>query len=443
MNKFLLSTRKKLSPTQIILLSFTMLIIIGSFLLLLPISNKNGPDSLINTVFVVTSALCVTGLTPIIIHEQYTLFGQSVLLTLIEIGGIGFMSIPILFYYIRKKKINFSTRLLLRESMNLELKSSEVFLALNIIKISFIIQIIGAIALSFTFIPKYGLSKGIWFSIFHAVSSFCNAGFDLFGNSLVDFKNIPEVLLIISALIISGGLGFVVWMDILQKRRKRMTLHSKISLVTTILLLVIGTFYFFFDHSNEGSFFNKFSQSLFLATTPRTAGFYSINYQKMTYTGLMVTMILMFIGGTPGSTAGGLKTTTIAILFVKIKSLLKNRTHAEIFGRTINDLYILKAFTIFFLAILLTISSILLLSITEAYSDISLLGLSFEVISALGTVGLTVGVTDKLSIIGKMIIILLMFIGRIGIMTFVLSVMKKENKNEIRIKYPEENVMLG
>ncbi|MFR4176698.1 MAG: TrkH family potassium uptake protein [Lactococcus raffinolactis] len=441
MNNYM-RTLRKLSASQIIVLSFMVVVLLGFIMLSLPISNRNHDISLIDTLFVTVSALCVTGLSPNLINEQYSIWGQAVILLLIEVGGLGIMSISIIFYYIGRRKIDFKKRIILKESLNLEVNSGEVTLTFKIIKMSILIQSLGMIALSFFFVPKFGFLKGIWFSIFHAISAFCNAGFDLFGNSLVDFKDTPGVLFIISLLIIFGGLGFVILIELFHNNKQRLSLHSKIALITTSLLLIIGFLYFLFDKSVTGSVVDKLSQSLFLASTPRTAGFYSIDYSYMNDTGIIITMLFMFIGGTSGSTAGGVKTTTIAVLFLKIKSLLKRKSKTEVFERTISDDYILKAFIIFLLTICAIIGSLILLSITESNQGVSILELMFEIVSAIGTVGLTLGITEKLSIIGKIIIIILMIVGRIGIFTFVLSTIRK-NRDNSYIKYPNEIVMLG
>ncbi|WP_281246555.1 potassium transporter TrkG, partial [Enterococcus hermanniensis] len=271
--------RKKISTARTITMIFTCIIVIGTVLLKLPLSSKYGQNiSWIDSFFIATSATCVTGLSPLAIHNQFNAFGQIVILFLIEIGGIGFMSIPVLFFSIRRKRINFSTRILLRDSMNLETKSGEFKLALSILKISFLIQFIGATILSSQFIPKYGIPQEIWFGIFHAISAFCNAGFDLFGNSLISFTEMPIVLLTISLLIVFGGLGFIVWIDLLQIRRKRLSLQSKLALATTIMLILIGCTFFSRTIEYQGSIINNISNIFFLAITPRTAGFFTLNY---------------------------------------------------------------------------------------------------------------------------------------------------------------------
>lgn len=423
---------------------FTCIIVIGTVLLKLPLSSKYGQNiSWIDSFFIATSATCVTGLSPLAIHNQFNAFGQIVILFLIEIGGIGFMSIPVLFFSIRRKRINFSTRILLRDSMNLETKSGEFKLALSILKISFLIQFIGATILSSQFIPKYGIPQGIWFGIFHAISAFCNAGFDLFGNSLISFTEMPIVLLTISLLIVFGGLGFIVWIDLLQIRRKRLSLQSKLALATTIMLILIGCTFFSRTIEYQGSIINNISNIFFLAITPRTAGFFTLNYGTIKQYELMITMVLMFIGGTSGSTAGGLKTTTFSILMLKVFSVFKGKERTDIFYRSINEATISKAMTLFALSLIICTASIFILSITEVSEQSNLITITFEVISALGTVGLSAGITPTLTIVGKLVIIFLMFIGRVGSLTVIASLNNKSNEQEAKIKYPEEIIMLG
>jgi trk system potassium uptake protein TrkH len=438
---------KKFSAPQLVTFVFLALILTGTGLLMLPVVTNNGqPVPFLDALFSATSAICVTGLSTISVAEQYNIAGQSILLVLIEIGGIGFMSIPVFFYILAKKRVNLSTRMILRESLNLDRMSGEVHLAWYIIRIAFLIQLLGVCLLAVDFVPRFGWQQGLWYSLFHAVSAFCNAGFDLFGNSMVLFRETPYVLGVISLLIIAGGLGFVVWFDLLATSKK-ISLHSRIALIAMGGLLVLGTLGYYLTESGSkiisgDSPIQRFFQVFFLAVTPRTAGFYSIDYGQMSRAGLMLTMILMYIGGTSGSTAGGLKTTTFSVLIIKIRSLLKGRKRAEIFGRTIKESAVSRAFTLFFLTLSLCFSVIFFLSITET-PQFGLDYIAFEVFSAFGTVGLTMGLTPHLSIFGKLVIIVLMFIGRVGIMTVAFSLLTKANQQEAGFKYPDETVMIG
>lgn len=442
----------RLSPFQIITLGFGVLILIGAFLLMTPLTSKNGESTdFVDALFTSTSAICVTGLTTLITSEHWNFLGQSIILLLIEIGGIGFMSMPVFFTVMTKKKVNLSTRMILKASLNSQQMTGEVNLLLYMLKITFSIQFMGTILLALKFVPLFGVGKGIWFSLFHAVSGFCNAGFDLFGNSLVDFRKDPWVLFVISLLIISGGLGFFVWHDLLnfKKRKHRLSLHSQITLLITGGLLIVGIVGFFFTEKNSpmaGSGLQRFFNTLFLAVTPRTAGFFSIDYSSMSHAGLVLTMVLMFIGGTSGSTAGGFKTTTFGVLLIKMFSIFKGRTRAEFRGRTIREETISQAFTIFFVLLTVIIASTAMLSVTETIPNVNQLGLEyivFEVVSALGTVGLSMGLTPDLTLVGKIIILSLMFIGRVGIMTIFYSIAKQSTKREVNFKYPEETVIIG
>lgn len=445
--------RYELTTPQLISLGFASLILLGAILLTLPISSQSGEFTpFLDALFTTTSATCVTGLTTLNTAEHWSLFGQAIIIVLIEIGGLGFMSIPVVFYFISRKKINLSTRMILRDSLNMPTMSGEVGLMRYILKTAFIIQGLGIAALAIDFVPRYGWAKGLWFSFFHAISSFCNAGFDLFGDSLVPFQEDPWVLFIVMLLIIAGGLGFLVWYDLMGLRKKRrMTLHSKIALIITGGLLVFGTVGFFVTEGLNTSLIDsdnplsRFANTMFMAVTPRTAGYYSIDYFQMSHAGLILTMILMFIGGTSGSTAGGLKTTTFGVLLLKVKSIFQGRSHAEFAHRTIKDAGVNRAMTLFFITLSLCIFATMILSVTEHIPNVDQLGLeyiAFEVVSAFGTVGLTMGLTPDLSMIGKLVIISMMFIGRVGIMTVLFSLVRRP-ETEGNFKYPDESVMIG
>lgn len=443
----------RLATPQLISLGFATVILVGSLLLMLPISSRTGEvTSFIDALFTATSATCVTGLTTVNTAEHWTPFGQFVILVMIETGGLGFMSLPVFFFMIAKKKINLRTRMILKDALNLEQMNGSVNLMRYILLTSVIIQSLGSFALSFSFVPKYGWLKGIWFSIFHSVSSFCNAGFDLLGDSLANDQQDIWLLFVIMILIIAGGLGFLVWFDLIRYRKqKRLSLHSKITLLMTGSLLFFGTLGFYVTEHNghflvAGNELQRFFNTMFMAVTPRTAGYYSVNYFEMSHAGLILTIVLMYIGGTSGSTAGGLKTTTFGVLLIQMKSILKGRNRAEFSGRTIPADAIFRALTLFFITLTLCIFATMILSVTEKIPDVDGLGLEyivFEVISAFGTVGLTMGLTPELSIIGKVIIISLMFIGRVGIMTVLFSLIAKARQQEQHFKYPEESVLIG
>jgi trk system potassium uptake protein TrkH len=444
--------RPKMSPGQALALGFAGLIVIGGCLLSLPFFSRSGQATpLVDSLFTATSAICVTGLTTLNTAAHWNEFGQFIIMVFIEIGGLGFMMLPIVFMVLAKRKVSFSTRIILREALNLDYISGVFRLTLYILKLSAAIQGLGAVLLAFSFVPKFGWAKGLWFSVFHAVSSFCNAGFDLIGDSLYGYQNDAYTMLVVAALIIAGGLGFIVWRDVLNFRHQhRLSLHSKLALVVTGSLLVGGTLIFCIteklgaDLLPTSEWGNRLVNMFFLAVTPRTAGYASLDYLHLSDAGLVLTMVLMYIGGTSGSTAGGLKTTTLGILLVQLKATFKGRSRAEVFGRTIKQAVVVRALVLFFLTLSICILAIMILAVTETIpKNQGLEYIAFEVFSAFGTVGLTMGLTPDLTLFGKFIIISLMYIGRVGVMTVVLSLITRAQTKEAKFKYPEEAVMVG
>ena len=446
------SNIQKLGPVKFLSLGFAIIILTGGFLLSLPISSQSGQfTNFLDAVFTATSATCVTGLTTLNTAQHWSIFGQIIIMLLIELGGLGFMMLPIIFYTLAKKKVNLSTRIVLKEALNLDDMSGVMKLTLYVLKFSIAIQTTGMVLLAIDLVPRYGVIKGIWYALFHAISSFCNAGFDLFGDSLVPFQNDPYILLVISFLIVSGGLGFLVWRDLLQyKHTKRMSMHSKIALMMTGLLLLGGFVIFFFSEHNgrylvqSDNLLVRLMNTLFMSVTPRTAGFYSVDYAAMSNPGLILTMFLMYIGGTSGSTAGGLKTTTFGVVLIQMISLLKGRQRAEFAGRSIKETAVFRAMTLFFISLSLCVISIMILSATEHLPrQNGIEYAAFEVFSAFGTVGLTMGLTPDLTEFGKLLIIGLMYIGRVGIMTVLFSLMSNNQKTTCRYQYPYESVLVG
>ncbi|MEI5995443.1 TrkH family potassium uptake protein [Candidatus Enterococcus mansonii] len=444
--------KKRLSAVQIIALGFILLIFLGGTLLTLPVFSRSGQATpFIDALFTAVSAVCVTGLTTLNTALHWNAYGQIVIMILIEIGGLGFMTMPVMLYFILRKKITLSTRILLREALNLDDMSGAFRLMMYVVKLATIIQLIGAILLSIQFVPEFGWKKGLFFGLFHSISSFCNAGFDLLGDSLTPYQSNPFVLLVVAALIISGGLGFIVWQDLLHyKERRKFSLHTKIALMTTVSLLVGGFIIFYLTEHNAANlttgtnFIDRVANTFFMSVTPRTAGYYSIDYMQMTNAGLITTIFLMYIGGTSGSTAGGLKTTTFAVLVIQIVSIFKGRTRAEFQGRTIRNSTVFRALTLFFITLTLCVLSIMLLTVTENIPESSGIEyVAFEVFSAFGTVGLTMGLTPELTSIGKVIIMLMMYIGRVGIYTVGFSLLTKGQKQQAKYKYPDESVMIG
>lgn len=444
----------KIYPIQFIALGFGGIILFGSVLLTLPMFTNSGEGTpFIDALFTATSATCVTGLTTLTTSEHWNMGGQLIILGLIEVGGLGFMMMPFIFFAVMKRKVGLVTRIIISESLNLDGLSGVIKLMYYILRFAIGFQLLGAILLAVDFIPTYGIGKGIWYAIFHSISAFCNAGFDLFGDSLVGFQGNAYVLLVISGLIIAGGLGFIVWQDLMAFRKtKKLSLHSKLALTVSISLLVFGTIVFYVSESggrfivNDTSPINRFANMLFMSVTARTAGYFSVDYGNVSQAGILFTIVLMFIGGTSGSTAGGLKTTTFGVLLIQTISMLKGRVHAEAFHRTIRPSVVSRALTLFFITLTLCIAVTMVMSVTEVLPRFrGIEYLLFETFSAFGTVGLTMGLTPSLSLMGKLLIIALMYIGRVGILTvgFSLTMRLMKKVNGGHYKLPEESVIIG
>lgn len=437
----------KLNGAQILSLGFLALVLIGAGLLTLPISSKSGEvTNFLDAMFTSTSAVCVTGLITLNTSTHWSIFGQTVIMTLIEIGGLGFMSFAVFLSLILGKKITLRERLVMQEAMNTHSIQGLVKMVKYILIFTVSVQFFGALLLSTQFIPEYGLSKGVFYSIFHSISAFCNAGFDLFGTSLVDFSNNFVLILVISALIIIGGLGFAVLLEIYEfKGIKNFSVHSKLVLITTGILIFTGSILMLlFEYSNPETIGSmnirdKFLNSFFASVSPRTAGFNSVSTSGMTLASKFLTIILMFIGGSPGSTAGGLKTVTCSILVLTVISVIKGREDTEVFGRRFTKEIVYKAFTIVFIGLSLVIIVTMILSYTEV--GVSFIDLFYESVSALGTVGLTLGLTPKLSLIGKILIMFMMYLGRVGPLTVMLALTRKKKK--LGYKYPEGKILIG
>ncbi|MGG7212169.1 TrkH family potassium uptake protein [Clostridium nigeriense] len=437
----------KLNGAQILSLGFLALVLIGAGLLTLPISSKSGEvTNFLDAMFTSTSAVCVTGLITLNTSTHWSIFGQTVIMTLIEIGGLGFMSFAVFLSLILGKKITLRERLVMQEAMNTHSIQGLVKMVKYILIFTVSVQFFGALLLSTQFVPEYGLSKGVFYSIFHSISAFCNAGFDLFGTSLVDFSNNFVVILVISALIIIGGLGFAVLLEIYEfKGIKNFSVHSKLVLITTGILIFTGSILMLlFEYSNPETIGSmnirdKFLNSFFASVSPRTAGFNSVSTSGMTLASKFLTIILMFVGGSPGSTAGGLKTVTCSILVLTVISVIKGREDTEVFGRKFTKEIVYKAFTIVFIGLSLVIIVTMILSYTEV--GVSFIDLLYESVSALGTVGLTLGLTPKLSLIGKILIIFMMYLGRVGPLTVMLALTRKKKK--LGYKYPEGKILIG
>ena len=446
----------KLKPGQILALGFFSLILIGGLILSLPISSNSGQSTdLVDSLFTATSAVCVTGLITVDTATHWNYFGRTVIIILIQIGGLGFMSFTTLFAILLGKKITLKERLLLQEALNTFDIQGLIKLLRYILVFTFSVEGLGALLLSTQFIPQLGLWEGIYYSIWTSISAFCNAGFDLMGtisgkfSSLVSYQNNPVIIYTISGLIIIGGLGFMIWSEFYNyKERKKLSLHTKVVLVVTAVLIFGGTILMFlFEYNNPAtlgpmSLGEKINNAFFAAVTPRTAGMNTISTDGMTVAGKFLTILLMFVGGSPGSTAGGLKTATLGILVVTLISIIKGREDVEIFKKRISKETVYKAFAIFFLSLILVITVTMLLAITQPGEPFT--WMLYEATSAYGTVGLTLGLTQHLNTIGKIIIMITMYLGRVGPMTVLLALTSRaQKKKKSGIKYPEDKILIG
>lgn len=439
----------RLNAVQILAIGFILVILIGGILLSLPISSANNEaTNFLDALFISTSAVCVTGLVTLDTGTHWNTFGQTVIMLLIELGGLGFMSFTVFIAILLGKKITLKDRLIMQESMNAFNLQGLVKMVKYIFSFTLIIQILGAILLSTQFIPEFGLKSGIFYSIFHSISAFCNAGFDLFGNfsSVVDYSSNPVILLTISSLIIIGGLGFTVSLEIFNYRKsKRLSTHSKIVLYITTALIIFGfLFMLFVEYNNQNTFgamnfSDKILNAFFASVSPRTAGFNSVSTDGMTVPGKLMTIILMFIGGASGSTAGGLKVNTFGILIFTLVSVLRGREDSEAFGRRFSKETVYRAFTLLSIATILVLTVTIILTITEPKE--LFINLLYEATSAFGTVGLTTGVTQNIGSISKIVLIITMYLGRVGTLTVLLAITNK--KKNTKLRYPEGKILIG
>lgn len=440
----------KLNYTEIIVLGTLLIILAGAVLLSLPISSREGTATLfIDSLFTAASSFCVTGL---VIYDTYThwsLFGQLVIITLIQTGGLGFMTVITLFSMFLRRKIGLKERRLLMESANTLKIGGIVLLIKKILIRTFIFESIGAILLAIRFCPQMGLRQGIYNGIFHSISAFCNAGFDLMGrygqfSSLTTYKGDALVNITIMFLIVTGGLGFVVWDDISENLMnfKKYHLHSKIVLVTTaVLIFGSAVIFFFIEDSYSMNGFNiheRILASLFQSVTPRTAGYNTINLTSLSEGGSLLTMLLMFIGGSPGSTAGGIKVTTFVTLLISTWASTRQSSDITIFKRRLETDSLKKACAITVIYVCISFTSVLLISASQ---DFSLKEIMFEVFSAIGTVGLTMGITPFLNAFSKIIIILLMYSGKVGVLS--MAAVLAEKKEPSPLCRPYEKIIIG
>ena len=456
--------RKTMSPTRQIILSFLLVILIGAVLLSLPISNRNETLSFMDHLFVATSATCVTGLFPVSIASQYTIWGQLVILVLIQIGGLGFLTFLYLLLSKIQKKLSLRQKIVLQEMLNQSSISESSLMVRRILSYTFITQGFGALLFMVVFIPKYGFQKGSYYSVFHAISSFTNAGVDVFGeSSLMSYQNNSFMLLVTAGLIILGGLGFMIWFDVVHNLKNlsnsanlislrrlflKLSLHSKIVIVMSSFLIVSATIILFFAEGNNPqtmgnlSIFNRIQSSFFLSVSTRTAGFTTFPITGLHTGTSLILWIYMFIGGSPASTAGGIKTTTFMITILMIYNIYNGKKEVHIFGRRIPRRLIIRSFAILSMALAVIFTALIIVSFNE---QTPFFDLAVEVISAFTTVGFSHGVTPTLSFISRITFLALMFIGRVGPITMLISFVSNSHKqNEKKeIGYPSGELLLG
>ena len=449
MNYMKKSKTSQLSGVQILALGFAIVILVGAIILTLSISSKSGNfTNFLDSLFTATSAVCVTGLVTLDTGTYWNEFGQIVIMLLIEVGGLGFMAFTTLLAILLKRRITLRDRLIMQEAMNTFSIQGLVKMVERIVLFTILVQIIGGLLLATQFIKDYGPLKGLYFGIFHSVSAFCNAGFDLFGgySSVTSYSSNAIVLLTLSIIIIVSGLGFTVIIELLKyKKDRRLSTHTKLVLLMTSILLFGGILFMFaLEYNNPEtlgpmSIKNKILNAIFAGVSPRTAGFNSISLDGMTSGGKFLTIILMYIGGSPGSTAGGLKTATFGIIVLTVVSVIKGREDTELFGRRLSKELVYRAFAILIISFSLVVVVTMLLCITQPKEQF--IDLLYEATSAFATVGLTTGVTQRLNFIGKIIIMITMYFGRVGPLTVALALTNKRKSKGYR--YPETKILIG
>ncbi len=440
--------KRKLSPTRLIAIGFFLLILVGAGVLMLPFASKTDV-TFIDALFTATSATCVTGLVVLDTFTTWTWFGQAVILTLIQIGGLGLMTMITLFSFALGKKLAlYDRKVLMQSAGNMQL-SGVGGLIRRIVPFAFVVELTGAALLATRFVPEFGWVRGIWFSVFHSVSAFCNAGFDLMGgkapfSSLTSYTTDPVVTLTISILIILGGLGFLVWRDVTRSsfQWKKLQLHTKIVLASSAVLLLGGWVLFLIFEWNASldglSVGEKLLASFFQSVTPRTAGFNTTDLNAMSESGNLLTNVLMLIGGSPGSTAGGIKTTTVAVLILSMIISARGRRRVNAFRYSIDTDTLRQASSILHIYLSIAIVSLLLICALE---PITVKQAMFEVNSAIATVGLTLGITPTLCAASKILLMLLMYAGRLGGLTFTMVF--TQAKTEAPVDRPTGKLLIG
>lgn len=433
----------KLNPPQLLILVFVFFGLLGTLLLKLPVSTTEN-ISIVDALFTATSAMTVTGLGVVNTGTVFTLFGQIVILFLIQVGGIGIMTFAVLIFIMLGKKIGFQERLLLQQALNQTSIGGIILLVKRIVIFSFLIEGMAVLLLSYRWIPEYGWWDGFYYSVFHSISAFNNAGFSIWPDSLMQYVGDPVVNIVISFLFIIGGIGFTVLTDLwYTKEFRKLTLHTKIMLFGTLGINLLAMFIFFvleyFNPDTIGNFnlINKLWASYFQAVTTRTAGFNTIDIGSMETASILWMLLLMFVGAGSTSTGGGIKLTTFVIIILAVNTFIKSKNEIVIFRRSIHQNYVIKALAISTISILFIFGSLSILTITEKEEFLLLL---FEVISAFGTVGLSMGITADLTDIGKCVIVFIMLLGKLGPLTLAYSLAKPK---PAKVRYPNEDLLTG
>ena len=444
--------KMQLRPTQIIALAFAAIILLGTLLLLLPISSRNGHSvGLLPALFTATSATCVTGLTAGDTYTLFSGFGQAVIITMIEIGGLGFMSVASLVIFVLRKKIGLRQRMVIAQALSVNEMDGVVRLQKWVLSGSLIVQLTGAVILFLRFLPEQGWQTAAKWGLFHSISAFCNAGFDIFGElmpggSVIVFQNDPVVLITLMALVIIGGLGFFVWQDVLTERNvKRFSVYTKLVLITTAALIFFGAGLFMLLEWNNPNTIgglstgSKILNGFFQSVTLRTAGFASFDQAALTDAGKGASLLFMLIGGSSGSTAGGAKTVTFMVLVLFLVARSRGKNTVNVFKRSISQDKIMDAATIISIMAAFALAGAVFIAAT---CPVGFADALYETISALGTVGLTAGVTPLLGMPAQLLIILFMYFGRVGILTISLGFLMG-NKAEDRYQYASTNLLIG
>ncbi|MBT2257593.1 TrkH family potassium uptake protein [Priestia megaterium] len=433
----------KLTPPQLLVSIFGGGIIIGALLLMMPFSTTE-PIRWVDALFTSTSAMTVTGLAVVDTGTRFTVIGQTIIMLLIQIGGLGIMSFAMLIFMMLGKKIGFKERMLVQQALNQTSVGGVVLLVKRLFIFSFLIEFVALIFLAIRWVPEFGWSKGLFFSLFHSISAFNNAGFGLLSDNLVQYVGDPIINITISFLFIIGGLGFTVLADMwVKKSYRKLTLHSKIMIISTFAINVIAMlFIFFLEYSNSHTLGNlslgdKVWASYFQAVTTRTAGFNTIDLAHLHDATVFLMVLLMFIGAGSASTGGGIKLTTFVVIVFSVWAFLRSREDIVLLKRRLLPLHVFKALAITMISIMFVFGAIFLLNISE---NLPFVKIMFEVVSAFGTVGLSMGATPELSYFGRVIIIFIMFLGKVGPLTLAFSLSKQKRE---AVRYPNEDIMLG